>query len=79
MAIRKLQWSDFVVYTCTSNAEDIHVERIHFDPICWASLKVKLVDFYLFAMVPELLTTQYNTIQYNTISLLVCPNRDFQY
>ena len=58
MAIRKLQWSDFVVYTCTSNAEDIHVKRIHFDPICWASLKVKLVDFYLFAMVPELLTTR---------------------
>ena len=58
MAVRKLQWCDFVVYTCTSDAEDIHVERIYFDPIFWASLKGKLVDFYLFAMIPELLTTR---------------------
>lgn len=58
MAIRKLQWCDFVVYTYTSGAEDIHVERIYFDPNFWASLKGKLVDFYLFALVPELLTTR---------------------
>ena len=41
LPIRRMQWCDFVVYTYTSAAEDIHVERI-----------------YLFAMIPELLTTR---------------------
>ena len=58
MAIRRLQWCDFVVYTYTSAAEDIHVERIYFDPTFWVALNGKLVDFYLFAMIPELLTTR---------------------
>ncbi|XP_015754509.1 PREDICTED: uncharacterized protein LOC107334120 [Acropora digitifera] len=58
MAIRRMQWCDFVVYTYTSAAEDIHVERIYFDPTFWVALKAKLVDFYLFAMIPELLTTR---------------------
>ena len=58
MAIRRMQWCDFVVYTYTSVVEDIHVERIYFDPTFWVALKGKLVDFYLFAMIPELLTTR---------------------
>ena len=58
MAIRRMQWCDFVVYTYTSAVEDIHVERIYFDPTFWVALKGKLVDFYLFAMIPELLTTR---------------------
>ena len=58
MAIRRLQWYDFVVYTYTSAAEDIHVEWIYFDPTFWVALKGKLVDFYFFAMIPELLPTR---------------------
>ena len=58
MAIRRMQWCDFVVYTYTSAAEDIHVELIYFDPTFWVALKGKLVDFYLFAMIPELLPTR---------------------
>ena len=58
MAIRRMQWCDFVVYTYTLAAEDIHVERIYFDPTFWVALKGKLVDFYLFATIPELLTTR---------------------
>ena len=58
MAIRRMQWCDFVVYTYTSAAEDIHVEWIYFDPTFWVALKGKLVDFYLFAMIPELLPTR---------------------
>ena len=53
-----MQWCDFVVYTYTSAAEDIHVEWIYFEPTFWVALKGKLVDFYLFAMIPELLTTR---------------------
>ena len=35
--------------------EDMGIERIHFDPTFWEALK-KLLDFYLYAVVPELLT-----------------------
>ena len=52
-----MQWCAFVVYTYTSAAEDIHAERMYFDLTFWVALKGKLVDFYLFAMIPELLTT----------------------
>ena len=45
MAIRIMQWCDFVVYTCTPAAEDIHVERIYFDPTFWVALKANLLVF----------------------------------
>ena len=32
------------------------IERIYFDPIYWNALKQKLLDFCLFAIVPEILT-----------------------
>ena len=38
------------------NREKIHIEKIFFDPTCWEALKKKLLDFYLYAMVPERLT-----------------------
>ena len=56
MAITRKPWCDFVVYTTFLNHEDIHIERIYFDPTFWEGLKKKLLDFYLYAMVPELLT-----------------------
>ena len=56
MAITRQSWCDFVVYTTFMNHEDIHIERIYFDPTFWEGLKKKLLDFYLYAMVPELLT-----------------------
>lgn len=55
MAITRQSWCDFVVYTTFMNHEDIHIERIYFDPTL-GGLKKKLLDFYLYAMVPELLT-----------------------
>ena len=38
------------------NREDIHIQRIFFDPAFWEALEKKLLDFYLYAMVSELLT-----------------------
>ena len=58
MAIRRMQRCDFVVYIYTSAAEDIHVEWIYSDPTLWVPLKGTLVDFYFFAMIPELLPTR---------------------
>lgn len=49
-------WSDFVVYTYYKGYEDIYIERIYFDPIYWQSLKAKLLNFCLFAIVPEILS-----------------------
>ena len=57
MAITRQPWCDLVVYTTFLNHEDIHIERIYFDPTFWEGLKKKLLDFYLYAMVPELLTS----------------------
>ena len=45
MATRRTQWCDSVVYTYTSAAEDIHVERIYFDPTFWVALKANLLTF----------------------------------
>ena len=56
MAITRHSWCDFVLYTIFMNHEDIHIERIYFDPAFWEGLKKKLLDFYLYAMVPKLLT-----------------------
>jgi len=56
MAITSKSWCDFVVYTTLMNHEDIHIERIYFDATFCEGLKKKLLDFYLYAMVPELLT-----------------------
>ena len=58
MAITRQPWCDLVVYTTFLNHEDIHIERIYFDPTFWEGLKKKLLDFYLYAMVPELLTSR---------------------
>lgn len=58
MAITRQSWCDFVVYTTFMNHEDIHIERICFDPTFWEGLKKKRLDFYLYALVPELLTGQ---------------------
>ena len=54
--ITRKPWCDFVVYTYFMNHEDIHIQRIFFDPAFWEALKRKLLDFYLYAMVSELLT-----------------------
>ena len=56
MAITRKPWCDFVVYTYFMNCEEIHIERIFFDPTFWEALKKKLLDFYCYAMVPGLLT-----------------------
>ena len=55
MAITRKPWCDFVVCTYFMNREDIHIQRIFFDPAFWEALKKKLLDFYLYAMVSELL------------------------
>ena len=56
MGITRKPWCDFVVYTYFMNREKIHIEIFFFDPTCWEALKIKLLDFNLYAMVPELLT-----------------------
>ena len=56
MAITIKPRCDFVVYTYFMNREDIHIQSIFFDPAFWEALKKKLLDFYLYAMVPEQLT-----------------------
>ena len=56
MAITRKPWRDFVNCTYFMNREDIHIDRIFFDPTFWEALRRKLLDFYLNAMVPELLT-----------------------
>ena len=56
MAITRKPWRDFVNCTYFMNREDIHIDRIFFDPTFWEALRKKLLDFYLYAMVPELLT-----------------------
>ena len=58
MGISGRQWCDLAVYTYCGNIEDLHVERIYFDPIYWNALKQKLLDFCLFAIVPEILTSR---------------------
>ena len=58
IAITRKCWCDFVVYTTFMNHEDIHMQRSYFDPTFWEGLKKKLLDFYPYAMVPELLTGQ---------------------
>ena len=53
MAILKVPWCDFVVWTVV----DIHIERIYFDRHFWEDqLLPKLDSFYVKAMVPEILT-----------------------
>ena len=56
MAITRKPWCDFVMCTYFMNRDDIHIDRIFFDPTFWEALRKKLLDFYLYAMVPELLT-----------------------
>lgn len=56
MSITERQWCDFVVYTKHLGQEDIHIERIYFDPLYWNDLKNKLLDFFLHAIIPEILT-----------------------
>ena len=58
MGISGRQWCDLAVYTYCGNIEDLHVERIYFDPIYWNALKQKLLDFCLFAIIPEILTSR---------------------
>ena len=55
-AITRKPWCDFVMCTYFMNRDDIHIDRIFFDPTFWEALRKKLLDFYLYAMVPELLT-----------------------
>ena len=38
--------------------ESMHIERVFFDPVYWEALKKKLLDFYMFAIIPELLTAR---------------------
>jgi len=53
MAILKVPWCDFVVWTIV----DIQIERIFFDHHFWEDqLLPKLDSFYVKAMVPEILT-----------------------
>ena len=48
-----LIWQSIVT---TENMEDLHIERIYFDPIFWNDLKRNLLDFCLHAVVPEIIT-----------------------
>ena len=45
-----------MVFTSFMDHEDKHIERIYSDPTSWEALKKKLLDFYLYAVVPEVLT-----------------------
>ena len=56
MGITKKPWCDFVVYTKHLGQEDLHIERIYFDPLYWNDLKKKLLEFCLYAIIPEILT-----------------------
>lgn len=56
MGISGRQWSDLAVYCYYRNMEDLHIERIYFDPIYWNDLKRNLLDFCLHAVVPEIIT-----------------------
>ena len=55
-AITRKPWCDFVMCTYFMNRDDIHIDRIFFDLTFWEALRKKLLDFYLYAMVPEPLT-----------------------
>ena len=55
MAITRKPLCDFVVYTSFMKREDIHIERVYFDPAFWEALEKKLIDCYLCPVVPELL------------------------
>ena len=55
MGISGRQWSDLAVCCYYRNMEDLHIERIYFDPIYWNDLKRNLLDFYLHAVVPEII------------------------
>ena len=53
MAIMKVRWCDFVVWTTA----DMHIERIYFNQNFWEdSLLPKLESFYVNSVVPEILT-----------------------
>lgn len=56
MGISGRQWCDLAVYCYYGNMEDLHIERIYFDPIYWNDLKRNLLDFCLHAVVPEIIT-----------------------
>ena len=56
MGISGRQWWDLAVYCYYGNIEDLHIERIYFDPIYWNDLKRNLLDFCLHAVVPEIIT-----------------------
>ena len=60
MAIMKVRWCDFVVWTTA----DMHIERIYFNQNFWEdSLLPKLESFYVNSVVPEILTgTLYNQL-----------------
>lgn len=50
LAITRRSWCDFVVYT----TKDLHVERIYFDREFWSCAEVKLVDFYISCVLPQI-------------------------
>jgi len=56
MGITGRQWCDLAVYSYYGTIDDLHIERIYFDPIYWNDLKKKLLHFCLHAVVPEILT-----------------------
>lgn len=51
MAIAKLDWCDFVLWTPT----ELCVEKVKFDKEAWQEMEKKLISFYHKSMVPELL------------------------
>lgn len=50
MALTGKKWCDFVVWTLAG----ISIERIAFNEECWSGMFIKLKDFYLNAVLPEL-------------------------
>ena len=55
LAITKLPWCDFVVWSPC----ELHIERVRVDPSFWSEVVVKLVSFYNTALLPELASPRF--------------------
>ena len=56
MGVTQRKWCDLAIYSYFGDKEDLFIERIYFDPIFWMKLKSTLLNFCLYATVPEILT-----------------------
>jgi len=50
MAVTGRPWCDFIIYT----NEDLHVERIYYDPDFWSTAEAKLLQLYHQCVLPQL-------------------------